>query len=600
MKDELSGHIDLTRLFDSTPSDTAWLDSLALHGAHIARDAHLACVLLGDPQFDDADALQVVANSGPAAGFLQLWRRHGEKACQRLRGGYSVVLIDRLRPAVFLCVDRFAIQTLCYSHDEGRTLSFSNRADCVQGRGTEFDSQSIFDYLFFHMIPAPRTIFAKVRRLPAAHSLLIDREGAHLQRHWPLRFDERNRQGFDEARDSFRQIIKAAVQEEIAGQGTVGTFLSGGTDSSTVTGMLREVTGQAPKAYSIGFEAEGYDEMEYARLAARHFGCEHHEYYVTPADLLASIPAVAQYHDQPFGNSSSLPSYYCAKMAKEDGCDKILAGDGGDELFGGNSRYAMQKVFEYYHALPSGLRAAIEPFCGDTSVLRRIPGLRQMTGYVRHSKSPLPDRLQNYNLVMQLNPATVLTADFLSTVDIGQPMQHMRSTWNECEQPVGLVNHMLAYDWRYTLADSDLPKVRGATSMAGIAVGYPMLADRLADFSMRLDPHWKLKRFKLRWFFKEALRGFLPDEIITKKKQGFGLPYGPWMSRDPALKRLALDSLQGLVARGIVRADFVQALMGPHLQDHPGYYGEMVWILMMLEQWLRGQDDASQAATAMS
>lgn len=600
MKDKLSGHIDLTRLFDSAPPDSAWLDAVALRGADVARDSDLVCALLGNPQFDDEAAAQAAAASGPAAGFMQVWRRHGEQAGQRVRGGYALVLVDRLRQAVFLCVDRFAIQTLCYSHDEGHSLSISDRADCVQGRGTEFDSQSIFDYLFFHMIPAPRTIFAKVRRLPAAHGLLIDRQGARLLRHWPLRFDEQHRQDFASARDEFRHIIKSAVQDEIAGQARVGTFLSGGTDSSTVAGMLRDVSGQPPQAYSIGFEAEGYDEMAYARLAARHFGCEHHEYYVTPADLLASISAVAQFHDQPFGNSSALPSYYCAKMAREDGCTKILAGDGGDELFGGNSRYALQKVFEYYHALPQGVRNMIEPFCGDTSVLRRIPGLRQMTGYVRHSKSPMPDRLQNYNLVMQLNPASVLTAEFLATVDVGQPIQHMRATWAECEQPVGLVNHMLAYDWRYTLADSDLPKVRGATSMAGIAVGYPMLADRLADFSMRLDPHWKLKGFKLRWFFKEALRGFLPDEIITKKKQGFGLPYGPWMARDPALKRLALDSLQGLVARGIVRADFVQALMGQHLQDHPGYYGEMVWILMMLEQWLRGQDESAQAAAAMS
>nr|WP_316639060.1 asparagine synthase-related protein [uncultured Roseateles sp.] len=529
-----------------------------------------------------------------------MWRRHGVQASARLRGGYALVVVDTSRPAVFLSVDRFAIQTLCYSLTEGQGLSFSDRADGVSGRGTEFDPQAIFDYLFFHMIPAPRTIFAKVRRLPAAHSLLIERQGTRLERHWPLRFDEHHHQDFAPARDSFRQLIRSAVKEEVEGQGKVGSFLSGGTDSSTVTGMLREVGGQPPDAYSIGFEADGYDEMAYARLAARHFGCRHHEYYVTPADLLASIPAVARYHDQPFGNSSSLPSYYCAKMAREDGCSKILAGDGGDELFGGNSRYALQQVFEYYHALPQGLRNTIQPFCGDASVLRRIPGLRQLTGYVRHSRAPMPDRLQNHNLVMQLNPAKVLTAEFLSTVDTTLPAQHMRATWDECEQPVGLVNHMLAYDWRYTLADSDLPKVRGATSMAGIAVGFPMLSDRLADFSMTLAPNWKLRRFKLRWFFKEALRGFLPDEIINKKKQGFGLPYGPWMSRDPALKQLARDSLQGLVTRGIVRADFVQALMDQHLQEHPGYYGEMVWILMMLEQWLRGQEEAPQAATALS
>jgi len=126
--------------------------------------------------------------------------------------------------------------------------------------------------------------------------------------------------------------------------------------------------------------------------------------------------------------------------------------------------------------------------------------------------------------------------------------------------------------------------------MAGIQVGYPLLADRVTDFSMSLPPDWKLRRFKLRWFFKEALRGFLPDEIITKKKKGFGLPFGVWATRNPALKHLAEDSLQTLAARGIVRPDFIRKLISEYLPEHPGYYGEMVWILTMLEQWLRRQE----------
>jgi asparagine synthase (glutamine-hydrolysing) len=138
---------------------------------------------------------------------------------------------------------------------------------------------------------------------------------------------------------------------------------------------------------------------------------------VTPADLLASIPAVAQHHDQPFGNSSALPAYYCARIAAADGCSKMLAGDGGDELFGGNSRYAMQRLFEFYHSLPAGVRR------DRTAVLRRQPlaphpGLKQATGYVRHSRMPMPDRLQSFNLLMQLDPAQVLTADFLAQVDL--------------------------------------------------------------------------------------------------------------------------------------------------------------------------------------
>ena len=148
------------------------------------------------------------------------------------------------------------------------------------------------------------------------------------------------------------------------------------------------------------------------------------------------------------------------------------------------------------------------------------------------------------------------------------------------------LNRHLAFDWRYTLAEADLPKVRGTTGMAGLNVGFPLLHPEVLAFSMKLPQHYKLKGLKLRWFFKEALRGFLPDEIITKKKHGFGLPFGVWVVRDPALHALAADALASLGTRGIVRPEFITRLLTTHLPAHPGYYGEMVWILMMLELWL--------------
>lgn len=587
MNDLLNARIDLGRLRDPNLA-SAFLESLPIRGDSVVREATAVCAVIGSPYFADVESAEIVNRSGLAAGFLSAWHRHGTAAPSHIRGGYASIVIDAKSGSVFLAVDRFAIQTLCFAFD-GDSLAVSDRADCVEGRGKELDPQAIFDYLFFHMIPAPRTIFRNVRRIPAAHSMLFNENGVQEIRHWPLHFDEHQHEPFVTARDTFLNLIRDGVAEEIAGHARAGAFLSGGTDSSTVAGMLTQITGAPAPVYSIGFAADGYDEMEYARIAARHFGCEHHEYYVTPADLVDSIPAVAQYHDQPFGNSSALPAYYCAKMAKADGCTKMLAGDGGDELFGGNTRYASQRVFEFYHTIPHGMRKMIEPFCGDKSLLRRIPGLRQATGYVRHSRIPMPDRLQSFNLIMQLNPTKVLTAEFLAQVDLGEPSAHMRATWGECKSP-SLINRMLAYDWRYTLADSDLPKVRGATSMAGIAVGFPLLSDRLTDFSMALPPDWKLRRFKLRWFFKEALRGFLPDEIITKKKQGFGLPFGVWATRNPELKQLAEESLRSLARRGIVRADFIEKLFAEYLPEHPGYYGEMVWILMMLEQWIRGQE----------
>jgi asparagine synthase (glutamine-hydrolysing) len=230
----------------------------------------------------------------------------------------------------------------------------------------------------------------------------------------------------------------------------------------------------------------------------------------------------------------------------------------------------------------------LEPLLERTP-LGALPLARKGRSYVEQAKVPLPDRMQMYNLLLRLDPRQVFMPDFLARVDQADPLRQQRAVWQQVSGDASALNLMLAYDWRYTLAEADLPKVRGSTQLAGVAVGYPFLDQGLLDFSLTLPSEYKLKGQKLRWFFKEALRGFLPDEILAKKKQGFGLPFGVWANRHEGLKRFATDSLQSLAGRGIVQPAFIDSLLKERLPEHPGYYGEMVWILMMLEQWLRAQ-----------
>jgi asparagine synthase (glutamine-hydrolysing) len=297
---------------------------------------------------------------------------------------------------------------------------------------------------------------------------------------------------------------------------------------------------------------------------------------------------VAASYDQPFGNSSALPAYYCARMAKEDGVTRILAGDGGDELFGGNSRYAKQRIFDWYQHIPGAIRKEImEPLLGTKSA-GALPLIRKASSYVEQASVPMPDRLQMYNLITRLGFEQTLTPGFLAQVDVSLPLEQQRQVWASA-RTTNNTNRELAFDWRYTLAEIDLPKVTGTTRLAGVQVGFPMLDSDLLDFSLRLPVDYKLRGLKLRWFFKEALRGFLPDEIINKKKQGFGLPFGVWLIRHDALSLLARNSVFGLVDRGIIRGEFAENIFSKHLQEHPGYYGEMIWISMMLEQWFQTQ-----------
>jgi asparagine synthase (glutamine-hydrolysing) len=525
-----------------------------------------------------------------ARDWLQRYDDRGEDAAHDAAGAFAVVVVDLRARRVLLFVDRFAIETLCYRTEPGR-IAFSDRACDVPGRSDVLDSQAIYDYLYFHAIPAPHTIFAGVLRVDRAQFVVAASDGVRAATYWHPAFVEDDRRDREGRLHEFVDIVKTSVAR--ASDDATACFLSGGTDSSTVAGMLTRVRGKPAAAYSIGFDAAGYDEMAYARIAARHFGLAHHEYYVTPDDVVDAVPKLARSFDQPFGNSSVVPAYYCALRAREDGFTHMLAGDGGDELFAGNARYALQSVFELYHALPKPLRQNVfDPAALDWPLFRRVPGFRHIGGYIRHSRHPMPDRLETFQLLDRLAHEDMFEPDYLARIDETQPLAEQRREW-QASSATTLINRMLAYDWKYTLADNDLPKVRQATQAASVTVAFPLLTAALTDFSLSVPPEWKLKRWKLRWFYKEALRGFLPPEILRKKKHGFGLPFGNWMLAHAGLHALAEDSLSAFARRGIMRQPFLERLLRVHLRDVPAYYGEMVWIVMMLEQWLRVQDEVT-------
>jgi asparagine synthase (glutamine-hydrolysing) len=542
-------------------------------------------ITVGNPIFRDGRLAQRARESGPLAAW-QAALESGPASAARSADGEFAVALREPSGRIFLAVDRFAIRTLCYRIVDGK-LQFATRAD-VLAEATEsspLEAQAIFDYVYFHVIPSPRTIFKGVHRVPPGHYVSFENGQLTVAPYWTPTFDDSSPMPLATEKERFKQLMMASVAAQLDGT-KAACFLSGGTDSSTVAGMIGLATGKPAATYSIGFEATGYDEMEFARITARHFKTEHHEYYVTPDDLVRGIPAVAAHYDQPFGNSSALPAYYCARMAHDNGITRLLAGDGGDELFGGNTRYAKQRIFGVYERLPQGFRrGALEPLFRLPGI-DRAPVLRKGASYIEQARVPMPDRLQTYNLLNSLGIATIFTDDFLQGIDTAAPARQQREVW-ALARTGNLVNRMLAFDWRYTLAETDLPKVCATAQLANVSVGFPMLDARLLDYALRMPPDCKLKGLQLRWFFKEALRGFLPDETIAKKKQGFGLPFGVWATRHDALRRLAADSLGSLATRGIVRPAFLKELLDVRLASHPGYYGEMIWILMMLEQWLQ-------------
>ncbi len=465
-------------------------------------------------------------------------------------------------------------------------------ADALESR-PELNAQALHDFMLSHMVSAPDTVFQGIRKLPAGHRLIGDDAGFRTERYWRPDFGAL-RTAPPQAGDVL-DALQAAIEAEAPGE-TSGCFLSGGLDSSTVTGLLARSRGVPIKAFSVGFGVEEYDELHYARVAARHFGCEHIEYNVTPDDIVDLIPRIAAAYDEPFGNSSAIPTFCCARLAKAHGVDHLYAGDGGDELFGGNERYVRQPVFERYQRIPTFLRRALlEP------VARRLDPdegwwpLQKFASYVRQARDPLPDRFESWNLIYREGTQNVFHGDFLARIDVEYPLEKMREVWASCPSD-DLLDRMLWYDWKFTLADSDLPKVSTMCELAGVRVTYPMLESRFVELSMGVPSDQKIRGGELRSFFRDAVKPFLPAETLVKHKHGFGLPFGVWLKTHERLQDFVYGSLDGLRERAIFDPAFLQRVADEHREGHAGYYGYAIWDLVMLEQWMRTSVDARASA----
>lgn len=547
-----------------------------------AEDGETSLVIVGQPHLTGIGA--------PAGSLsrtaLELWRSEGLGLMGRLHGSFALALIDRRDQSVFLAIDRMGCQSLAYAA-HARGIVFSDRADtvarhpAVQGG---LDPQGLFNYFYFYDLPAPGTVFRGVSKLLPGQWLRWRKGRMELGYYWRLHYRDEPRTDFDAQAARFHALLRECVARA-KGEDEVAAFLSGGTDSSTVAGVLTEVQGRPARTYSIGFAAQGFDEMEYARIAARHFGLDAREYYLRPEDILEAIPVIARHYDEPFANESAVPTLFCARLAASDGYRVMLAGDGGDEIFGGNARYAKQKVFEAYHALPPLLRTGLIEPLARLPGLDRLPPVRKLHSYIRQANIPLPERMESYNFIYRQPLEAMFSRELLAQVDTHLPAVWLKDAYDRADSE-SYINRMLHLDLKFTLADNDLRKVGGMTEAAGVEVRYPLLDDEMVAFSGEVPPDWKVKGRSLRWFFKTALKGYLPDAIIHKTKHGFGLPFGLWAREHAPLRERVEERLAAFARRGLLNPAYIEQLRREHMSGHATYFGKMIWVILTLEEWL--------------
>lgn len=540
----------------------------------------------------------IAAGSAQACAnrLLDLFMSSGVSSVTRLRGEFVIAFWNGREESLYLMSDRFRSQPLFYC-ETTQGLIFASRLKALVehpwGKGLSINPAAIVDLMAFSCVTTPRTIFQEVRKLPPGHMASWKNGRLTIAPYWDIDFScpsgepRANLQRL--IREKFADALQVRINQDQS-RNSIGAFLSGGIDSSTVTGVLTQLMGKPIKAFTIGFAEPGYNELEFAEHAARHFGAVHFTRNVTVEDVHEALPRIVQTFDEPFANASAIPTYFCAKLAKDNGVDILYAGDGGDELFAGNERYGTQKLFDYYQAVPGWLRrTAIEPLVRTVASLVPWGPPLMAKKYINRANVPYPDRLMSWAL-FSLLPLSELASDSLlarfgiDTDPYGPVAEHYAKAPARTE-----LDRQLYIDLKLIISDNDLIKVTRAGEAAGLAVRFPFLDGEFADCAAKVPARFKMRGHHLRTFFKETYSDLLPLATRTKIKHGFGLPIAVWLRTNKGLR----DMMHELVLstnslhRGYFKRKTLQRIIEEHEKDCGSFYGAVVWNIMIIELWHR-------------
>jgi asparagine synthase (glutamine-hydrolysing) len=375
--------------------------------------------------------------------------------------------------------------------------------------------------------------------------------------------------------------LKEAVRVRLVSEVPLGAFLSGGVDSSTIVGLMSQISGNPVKTFSIGFNEDSFNELKYARIAAKHFNTEHHEFIVTP-DLVNIVDELVWHFDEPFADSSALPTYMVSKMAR-DFVTVVLSGDGGDELFAGYTRYVTDKRRSGFEKLPNAIRGGLLKPLSEN-----LPHGFRGKNYLYNASLGAVDRyIDSVSHFNRMRKNALYSGSFLSNLngsfgagaDVFRKIAESVSTGNA-------VDKLLYLDSKTYLPGDILTKVDRMSMAASLEARVPLLDHKLIDFVTRIPPELKLKGLETKYIFKKAMGGIVPNEILYREKQGFGVPINEWINSN--LHDRIHEELQEkrTLERGYFEAKYIKILLDEHSSNRRDNSYQL-WILWMLELWHR-------------
>jgi asparagine synthase (glutamine-hydrolysing) len=513
-------------------------------------------------------------------------------AClKRFRGMFAFAIWDGRRRRLFLARDRLGKKPLVYWMRNGHFIFASEMKSILQAPevGRRVNLRALHSYLALQYVPCPEGIFEGIQKLPPAHFLLYEPSGGvKVEKYWNLDFSpvEKKKEDLRELCWQIRTGLEESVRLRMISDVPLGAFLSGGIDSSIIVGLMAKQSTAPVKTFSIGFDEPEFDELSYARIISRRFATDHHEFVVRP-DAIDILNKLVWHFNEPFADSSAIPTYYVAKMTK-DFVTVVLTGDAGDENFAGYGRYRRAKWVATFTKLPESLRKTLMP-----ALLRKCASLhwreKTFTRLADFMEGLTGDQARNYAEQVKIfngkEMDNLYSDEMRGHVKRIDPFGFLVDAFQEAKTD-DLVDKLLHLDIHSYLPEDLLVKVDIATMANSLEARVPFLDHTFMESVAAIPSHLKLRGTQSKFILKQAFADLLPEIVLNRKKMGFGVPVSRWFREE--LKGYVYDVLldERTLRRGYFKRDAIQRLLDEHVglrNDHSA----KIWALLFLETWFR-------------
>ena len=533
------------------------------------------------------------ATSSDTESIVHAYEEWGEDALSRLRGMFGIALWDRPNRTLLLARDRAGIKPLYYTERAGRLAFGSEIKSLIAGQAFEprLDVAALDHYLAFLYTPRDGSIFEGVRKLPPGHFLRWCDGRVDVRQYWKISGLESFQGDEPEAIDALERVLSDAVRAHLVSDVPLGAFLSGGVDSSAVVAFMARASSRPVQTFSIGFDDPAFDELEHARAVARHFGTDHHEVVVRP-DALSILDRLISHFDEPFADSSAIPTWYVSEIARRH-VTVVLSGDGGDELFGGYDRYFPPPRVATFDRLP-------------------VPGLRRLAALawphlphgtpgkalLRHASKDAQGRYIDSIALFQPDERVSLYTPDLRSRLTRSAEQTLAAHFSRFSS-LSMASRMMRFDFETYLPEDVLTKVDRMSMAHSIESRVPLLDNEVIDFAATLPARFKIKGQTRKHVLKAMLRQVLPASILERRKQGFGVPLSGWFRG--GLTTVFSDVLRSARTRerGYFEPGFVDRLIREHLEGRRDH-SLRLWQLLVFELWHREYLDGASAGSGDS